>query len=132
MTILVNKGNRLIINHIMSKINGVFLVWLLIVLCRSDPEGCQKFVDQLVNSIVTVNFSSIPPPSVMYSGITTNNPGQKLECEEAGFHYFLVSIHNSTVNSDVFTGICVSPECSREDIEVDLEFLDCKVYEFFP
>jgi hypothetical protein len=55
----------------------------------------------------------------MYSGITSNNPGQKYECEHTkGFqnNYFLIDWKNSTNDLDIFTGICVPSFCSKEEI----------------
>lgn len=58
-------------------------------------------------------------PFVMYSGITSNNPGQKYECEHlkgAQNNYFLIDWRNATSGLDVFTGICVPSFCSKEEI----------------
>jgi hypothetical protein len=55
----------------------------------------------------------------MYSGITSNNPGQKYECEHlkgAQNNYFLIDWRNTTSGLDVFTGICVPSFCSKEEI----------------
>ena len=59
-----------------------------------------------------LNFSSLPLPSIMYSGITNNNPGQMLECQEKNYSYFLVTYNNATTLLDTFTGLCLPPECT--------------------
>ena len=78
-----------------------------------------------------LNISSIPLPSIMYSGITTNNPGQFYECQQqSNFSYYLVTIKNTTTNINSFTGICVPEQCSKEDMKIALDFWNCEVYDF--
>jgi hypothetical protein len=59
-------------------------------------------------------------PFVMYSGITSNNPGQKYECEHAKsalpYNYFLVDWRNESTNIDTFTGLCVPEVCNKTEI----------------
>jgi hypothetical protein len=48
----------------------------------------------------------------MYSGITSNNPGQKYECEHKSdipCNYYLVDWVNETagVETNSFTGLCI-------------------------
>lgn len=55
----------------------------------------------------------------MYSGSSTNSPGQKYECENKTppndpYHYFLIGIKNTTVNVNTFMGICMPANCSKE------------------
>jgi hypothetical protein len=56
-------------------------------------------------------------PFVMYSGITSNNPGQKYECQHAKsatpYNYFLIDWKNDTSNIDTFTGLCVPEVCNK-------------------
>jgi hypothetical protein len=67
----------------------------------------------------------------MYSGITTNNPGQFYECQHTPtFSYYLVMIKNTTTNINSFTGICVPSQCSKEDMKIALDFWNCEVYDF--
>lgn len=37
-----------------------------------------------------MNFMELPMNTIMYSGITTNTPGQFIECNNANYSYFLV------------------------------------------
>jgi hypothetical protein len=74
----------------------------------------------------------------MYSGITTNNPGQMYECEHKTpigdpYQYLLVSYKNATNNVETFTGVCVPDSCSKEEVEVALQLLKIKytnVYDY--
>ena len=103
---------------------------LLVVLGSAQETECEKFVKKLINDIIDMKFTSLPLPSIMYSGITTNNPGQMLECGQANYSYYLVYIKNETTMTDTFTGLCMPEECSAEDIEMALNFLHCKVYDY--
>ena len=71
----------------------------------------------------------------MYSGITANNPGQKYECEHAlaptRYNYFLVSMRNSTSNSDSFTGLCAPAVCDKPQIEEALQALSIKTSQVY-
>lgn len=74
----------------------------------------------------------------MYSGITTNNPGQMYECQHKTsigdpYHYFLVSFKNNTNNVETFTGLCVPQKCKKEDVEAALQMIKVKytaVYDY--
>ena len=75
----------------------------------------------------------------MYSGITTNNPGQKYECEHKTligdpYHYFLISLKISANNVNTFTGICVPIKCQKHDIELALKDIlhitNAEVYDY--
>jgi hypothetical protein len=78
-----------------------------------------------------MNQSSVLLPSLMYSGITTNNPGQFYECQQqTNFSYYLVTIKNTTTNINSFTGICVPSLCTKDDMKIALDFWNCEVYDF--
>lgn len=72
----------------------------------------------------------------MYSGITSNNPGQKYECEHnklgAPFNYFLVNWRNDSTNIDTFTGLCVPVICNKTEVEKAMQGLvkNGKVYDY--
>jgi hypothetical protein len=76
-----------------------------------------------------INPKDIPLPSLMYSGFTTNNPGQKLECLTAQYSYFFVYIKHPTIQMNTYTGICVPPQCKMQDVEIALSHLKCEVYQ---
>ena len=114
---------------------GRFTITLLLLLIASAAasaanETCMSFVNTLVKSIMNQNFAALPISTIMYSGITTNNPGQMYECEyKSGadpYQYMLVSFKNATNNVETFTGICVPSSCSKEEIEAALSFLKIK------
>lgn len=121
---------------------GRFTIALLLLLTLSSAaptanESCMSFVNTLVKSIMNQNFATLPIATIMYSGITTNNPGQMYECEyKSGadpYQYMLVSFKNSTTNVETFTGICVPSSCKKEEIEAALSFLKIKysnVYDY--
>ena len=108
-----------------------FLMILLIMgAAWAQKTDCEKFVEKLISDIIDLNFKDLPLPSVMYSGITTNNPGQMEECRSANYSYYLVYLKNEDTDTNTFTGLCVPNQCSAEDIEMALQFLHCKVYDF--
>lgn len=108
-----------------------FLIGLLILgTAWAQKTDCEKFVEKLISDIIDMDFKELPLPSVMYSGITTNNPGQMEECRNANYSYYLVYLKNETTGTNTFTGLCVPDQCSAEDIEKALNFLHCKVYDF--
>ena len=93
----------------------IFLLVLWLGTCQETP--CQHLILQPFKDIMKLNFSSLPLPTIMYSGITNNNPGQMSECQDSNYSYFLVYYQNSTTILDTFTGLCLPPECTVEDIE---------------
>jgi hypothetical protein len=122
----------------MRRFTIVFLVLSLAVIIQSaENDNCMKYISTLVQSIVGQNYAALPIPTIMYSGITTNNPGQMYECEHKSgadpFEYMLVSFKNSTNNVETFTGICVPSSCSKEEVEAALSLLKIKyssVYDY--
>lgn len=103
----------------MSKL--IALLSLLLIIVHSIPTAsiCQSYLKMLSPSISTSDLPNIPIPSLMYSGFSTNNPGQKYECENKTppndpYHYFLVGIKNTTINVDTFMGICMPASCTKE------------------
>jgi hypothetical protein len=103
----------------------VVLVVLLLALALAGPtyKTCDDFVDAIIANISRGDFAKLPLPSIMYSGITSNNPGQKYECEHKSgpvpYNYYLVDWVNSTaaIETSSFTGLCVPQECNKQDIE---------------
>ena len=116
----------------------IFLVCLLVASVSSSTSTCLEYILALKGSILTQDYAALPLPTIMYSGITTNNPGQKYECEHKTmigdpYHYFLVGFKNSTNNVETFTGVCVPKKCQKEDVEVALQFAKIKyevVYDY--
>ena len=87
----------------------------------AQPLICQNYLKVLTKNPLKANFSSLPIATIMYSGLTTNNPGQKYECEHKTplsdpFHYFLIGLKNTTINVNTFTGLCVPKNCTKADI----------------
>lgn len=108
------------------------LVLLLSILIMSlgQQTDCEKYVEKLIQDIIDFNIADLPLASIMYSGITTNNPGQMEECmNSVNNSYYLVEIKNSSQPS-TYTGLCVPAECTVEDIEIALEFWHCQVYDY--
>ena len=74
-------------------------------------KNCNQIIMEIIESVRKGDISKLPLPSVMFSGITANNPGQKYECEHktgnASYNYYLVDWTNHTNNLDAFTGVCV-------------------------
>lgn len=62
---------------------AIICIFFLLALSSSQQTNCEKYVDQLISNIIKFNFTSIPVPSILYSGITTNNPGQMEECQQS-------------------------------------------------
>jgi hypothetical protein len=120
-----------------SRLSIVLLV-LLLVGVSSSYTTCQEYIEAMSRSIFNQNYTALPLPTIMYSGITTNNPGQMYECEHKTsigdpYHYFLVGFKNVTNNVETFTGICVPTKCQKEDIEAALHILKVKfsvVYDY--
>jgi len=119
---------------------GRFTIVFLLLLCTyvsatAANDNCMKYVVTLVNSIRNQNFAALPISTIMYSGITTNNPGQMYECKyKSGadpFSYMLVSFKNTTNSVETFTGICVPSSCSKEDIEAALSIIKLKYYSVY-
>lgn len=110
----------------------VVLLLAILTFTSAQTTECEKYVEKLIQDILDFNLTGLPLPSVMYSGITTNNPGQMEECqEEPHYSYYLVNIKNYDTSSYTFTGICVPEQCTAEDIEIIAsEFIHCKVYEY--
>jgi len=103
----------------MSKI--IALLFLLLFIAHTTPTAslCQSYLKMLSPSIYTSNLPDLPIPSLMYSGFSTNNPGQKYECENKTppndpYHYFLIGMKNTTVNVNTFMGICMPASCTKD------------------
>ena len=86
-----------------------------------------------------MNISRIPIPTIMYSVITANNPGQNVVClnktpVNESYHYFLIGFKNLTNNVNTFTGICIPSKCTKEDIEQvlihELNIKNIEVYDY--
>lgn len=78
-----------------------------------------------MESVKKGDFSKVPLESIMYSGSTSNNPGQKYECEQKSsnntFRYYLANWKNMTNDMELFTGLCVPQQCEKTDIEKALK-----------
>ena len=98
------------------KVNAILVLMLLVATALAQKTDCEKFVEKLISDLVDFKFDDLPLPSLMYSGITTNNPGMMEECTDANFSYFLVSLKNENTSTNTFTGLCAPQQCSAEDI----------------
>lgn len=77
------------------------------------------------------NLMNLPLPVIMYSGISTNNPGQFKECNNAHFNYYLIYMQNKTQGMDIFTSVCMPKQCSAKDVEEALAaFVISTVYDY--
>lgn len=52
------------------------LLVVMLPLVMGQKTICQDLLRQPIRDIKNLNFTSLPIPFLMYSGITTNNPGQ--------------------------------------------------------
>lgn len=131
------EGQGIIINNLMSRLTILSLAVCMVAVSGSY-SSCLEYIQTLKGSIFNQDFAALPLPTIMYSGITTNNPGQKYECEHKTsigdpYHYFLVGFKNSTTNVETFTGVCVPKKCSKVDVEAALQLIKIKfsvVYEY--
>lgn len=55
----------------------ILLVIGVIVATERTAQTCDDFVKAIIDSISSGDLTKLPLPSIMYSGITSNNPGQK-------------------------------------------------------
>lgn len=75
--VLIWKGlEPIIISPTMKAQATLILALLLTTVAVAQQTKCEQFVEKLINDIIDMKLSSLPLPSIMYSGITTNNPGQ--------------------------------------------------------
>ena len=103
----------------MSKIIALLSMLLFVAHTSPTESLCQTSLKMLSPSLKTFDLPNLPIFSLMYSGFSTNSPGQKYECENKTppndpYHYLLVSIKNTTVNVNTFMGICMPANCSKE------------------
>ena len=54
----------------------IILTLLLVASVTSSNSGCMTYIKTLLDSFVNQDYAALPIPTIMYSGITTNNPGQ--------------------------------------------------------
>ncbi|MCB0368946.1 MAG: hypothetical protein KDD45_05700 [Bdellovibrionales bacterium] len=54
----------------------ILILVLLAVSATSKYSTCIEYIEALYKSIKNQDFAALPLPTIMYSGITTNNPGQ--------------------------------------------------------
>ena len=122
--IIILLSVRIIIatNHNIYKMNNILLTLLTIILlfsfAHSATSLCKDYIQAVTTSAMQMNISKIPIATIMYSGITTNNPGQKYECEHKTpisdpYNYFLIGFKNTTNNVNTFTGLCVPSQCTK-------------------
>lgn len=111
-------------------ITTCLLVGILIQSITAQSPECQSWIEQLVKDIMNLDISKVPLPSIMYSGINPNSPGQQYEClNTTGYLFYMVFITNATTEANTYTGLCIPNNCTREDIETVLQPLNAKVYE---
>ena len=119
----------------------ITLLYLILVIIQSTTAAslCQSYLKVFSPSLLTADLPEIPIPTLMYSGLATNNPGQKYECEHKTapndpFHYFLIGMKNTSINVNTFTGLCVPASCSKEQIETilinEFKFKNIQVYDY--
>lgn len=105
-------------------ISTVALLLLLFTSVHAQITDCKEYVQNLINEILDFKITSLPLPSILYSGIgiTTNNPGQLAECLESKYSYYLVFLKDTTTNitTESFSGLCMPTQCKASDIEIAL------------
>ena len=114
----------------------MLLLVLLAVTASASYQSCQQYIEALTKSIYNMDLTALPLPTIMYSGITTNNPGQMYECEHKTaasdlYHYLLIGFKNSTNNVETFTGICVPDKCGKVEVEAALLMLNIKYHNVY-
>lgn len=100
---LINKPTMV------SNKSTIILLGILLSISSAQKTICEQIILEPVKDIMKLNFSSLPLPSIMYSGITNNNPGQMMECQDKNYSYFLVYYNNATTLLDTYTGLCLPP-----------------------
>ncbi len=58
-------------------LKSVLFLYLAYQALASDAKNqtdCEKFIDKFIKNIQSGNLTNIP--TIIYSGVTTNNPGQ--------------------------------------------------------
>ena len=93
---------KIIIEMKISRLS-ILLVLVLLVGVNSSYNTCKEYIEALSKSIFQQDYTALPLPTIMYSGITTNNPRQMYECEHKTalgdpYHYFLVGFKNATTS----------------------------------
>ena len=123
----------------MNKYILLLCLILFITQTTSAAPPCQSYLKMFSPSLLTADLPDIPIPTLMYSGLATNNPGQKYECEHKTapndpYHYFLIGMKNTSINVNTFTGLCVPARCTKEQIETilinDFKFKNIQVYDY--
>lgn len=66
----------------------------------------------------------------MYSGLTTNNPGQFKECQDQNYSYFLIYFDNVTDVFQTYTSACLPDVCNAQNLEQALSVLNVTVYDY--
>lgn len=68
----------------------------LIVAAISQPksDACDKFIDELLDELMSQNLTKPSIPTIIYSGVTPNNPGQMKECKDVNYSYYLIYASN--------------------------------------
>jgi hypothetical protein len=71
---IIDVSNIIIMMSIIK--HCILIILLQIWPSASQKTECVQYVENLINDILDLKITSIPLPSIMYSGITPNNPGQ--------------------------------------------------------
>lgn len=111
--------------------NKLYFLLALLISASHCNSVCADYIAAISTGWANKNVAPLPIPTIMYSGITTNNPGQMYECENKTppnepYLYFLIGFTNTTNNVNTFTGVCVPEVCKKQDIEQILVALNIK------
>lgn len=54
----------------------ILIALTLLFSTTAANSGCILYLKTLFSDLLNQNYAALPIPTIMYSGITTNNPGQ--------------------------------------------------------
>lgn len=77
---------------------------------------------QFYKNITELKPSSVP--TIIYSGITTNNPGQFKECRDENYSYFMLYFDNTSLSEKTYTGACLPNVCNADNLKETLIYFN--------
>lgn len=90
----------------------------------SNP--CEKFINDYIKNMTTGKISHLN--TLVYSGFTTNNPGQYKECLDQKYNYFLIYFNNQTDVFRTYTSVCLPKVCNQDNLQAALKSYNVTVY----
>lgn len=116
----------------------LYILLVSLLLHSVQLSECEEYVKSLIVSVESGEFKDIPAPTLLYSGLAPNNPGQFLECQTTtNYSYYLTymapdfSINTAAKTEDLlgyFIGLCVPSFCKEDDIQNFIIFTRAEVY----